>query len=287
MPFERKKPNYTPQLPTSGLVGRITGKNDLAFTRNKYQTAIDNAHAAFQNMCHFMEEQYGKNSKLVSNLHAIQMYRRDVKSSNVKREKLYSNIKAAITQDQNFSERMWKIHQEMFKSSSTSAGNYSQSFKNINVTHEEVRKYVKEYPRTDIRNDLQIIIKMEEESEKKKQAYGKNIAELRSNFDQFKIELNKLESKYGAYNRLLEEGRTAIKSCRFYGSFLYNNLTTAEDKSKYNIDVMDHRVEQFVGTMQEFQKLRDKIARILEVDETNYEKAIAGEFDFSGGLEDV
>jgi hypothetical protein len=287
MPFERKSFDTTSQLPTCGLVGRITGKNDLAFTRNKYQTAIDNAHAAFQNMCHFMEERYGKDSNLVKNLHAIQMYRRDVKSSNVKREKLYSNIKEAISQDQDFSERMWKIHQEMFKSSPTSSGNYSRSFKNINVTHEEVRKYVDEYPRTDIRNDLQIIIKMEEESEKRKHIYSKNIAELRSNFDQFKIELNKLESKYDTYNRLLEEGRTAVKSCRFYDSFLYNCLMTAEEKSKHNIDVMDHRVEQFVGTMQEFQKLRDRIAKILEVDETNYEKAIAGEFDFSGGLEDV
>jgi len=45
----------TNQVESGGFIGRLTGKNDLIFLRNKWQTEIDNSWAALMNMAHYLE----------------------------------------------------------------------------------------------------------------------------------------------------------------------------------------------------------------------------------------
>jgi len=59
------------------LTGKITGRSDAVFIRNKYQTELDNAHAAIVNMVHRTENNlatlkgaYDNSQRLKKNIEA-------------------------------------------------------------------------------------------------------------------------------------------------------------------------------------------------------------------------
>lgn len=54
-PYKSKKYNTTKQIKSGGIIGRLTGKNDLIFLRNRWQTEISNAYVALWNMSHYIE----------------------------------------------------------------------------------------------------------------------------------------------------------------------------------------------------------------------------------------
>jgi hypothetical protein len=277
--------NTTNQVESGGFIGRLTGKNDLIFLRNKWQTEIDNSWAALMNMAHYLETCEDSIQTIVR-FNEIARFRGEIHDANVKREKLYSNIFKYIQQDQAYSERMWKIHQDMFKSTSSVAGNYSTSLKNINITREEVRKYVEMYPRTEIKNDIQLIKDMEAEAERKKSKYRQDISLLRSYFEQFKLELIKCESKYDAYNKILEVGISQLNSCRFKSSMFYS-IMTEQQKSELTIDVLKHRIDQVERTLAHYREIKAKVEKELEVEADNQKKALAGEFEFGDILDSI
>jgi hypothetical protein len=53
--FNRIEFNKTKQVKSGSLLSSLTGKNDLIFLRNKWQTELDNSWAALMNMAHYLE----------------------------------------------------------------------------------------------------------------------------------------------------------------------------------------------------------------------------------------
>lgn len=61
MGFKRLPHNTTKMVKDEdGLWGKITGRRDVVYLRNKYQTELDNAYADLINMVHFIEEDLQK-----------------------------------------------------------------------------------------------------------------------------------------------------------------------------------------------------------------------------------
>lgn len=199
---------------------------------------------------------------------------------------MYTNVFKYIQKDQEYSERMWKIHQDMYKSSPSRSSNLSTSLNNINVTHEEIRRYVSMYPRIEIKNDIQMIKDLENSIAMKKSEYRNNVAILRDYFEQFKLELIKLESKYTAYNKLLEEGKSIIDNNRFKESLFYN-MMPAEQKHELSIDTIKHNINQIEKTIVHYREIKVKVEKELVVESSNMQRALAGEFEFSDSLDSV
>ncbi|KKG09984.1 hypothetical protein [Methanosarcina sp. 2.H.A.1B.4] len=277
--------NTTNQVEYGGFIGRLTGKNDLIFLRNKWQTEIDNSWAALMNMAHYLET-CEDSVQTILRFNDLARFRGEVHDANVRRAKLYENVFKYIQQDQAYSERMWKIHQEMYKSTSSVSGNCSTSLKNINVTREDVRKYVETYPRIEIKNDIQMIKDMEAEANRKKSKYRQDISLLRSYFEQFKLELIKCESKYDAYNKILEMGISELNSCRFKNSLFYSTLPE-QRKNDLRIDVLKHRVDQVERTLAHYRDIKAKIEKELEIEAGSMKKTLSGEFEFGDSLDSI
>jgi len=283
--FKRIDFNTTNQVEYGGFIARLTGKNDLIFLRNKWQTEIDNPWAALMNMAHYLEtcEDY---VHTILRFNDLARFRGEIHDANVKRAKLYENVFKYIQQDQAYSERMWRIHQEMYKSKSPVSGNYSRSLDNISITREEVKKYVEMYPRIEIRNDIQLIKDMEAEADRKKSKYRQDISLLRSYFEQFKLELIKCESKYDAYNKILETGTSELFSCKFKSSLFYSILPE-QQKNDLRIDVLKHRVDQVERTIAHYREIKAKVEKELEIEDSNMKKALSGEFEFGDSLDSI
>lgn len=283
--FKKLSFNQTEQIKQGGLFGRLTGRNDLIYLRNKYQTEIDNSWAALMNMAHYLETNNDTiqtivlYNDLVATLGQVKDMERKARIS-------YDKIFNCIKLDQDYSERMWKIHQEMYKVTSSGTVNVSTSFENINVSHEAVRKYVERYPRVEIRNDVNEIKNIENEIVAKKNSFRKNKALLRDYFEQFKLELIKCESKLDAYNKVLNEGKLKITECRFKNSFLYS-LMTAEDKAALEIDTLKHRIDQVERTIVHYKSIKANIeTNKYDVKLENLNVELEGEFKLSNS-EDI
>ncbi|MHB8102213.1 MAG: hypothetical protein ACYDEF_08570 [Methanosarcina sp.] len=260
--YKRIDLNTTRQIESGGILGRLTGKNDLIFLRNKWQTELDNSWAALMNMAHYIEESNDSNQTICT-LNQRNELKQKIKSIEEERDSVYSKMFTCIQQDKDYSEKMWRIHQEMHTSSPKTAGNYSTSLDNINVTNEAIRKYVERYPKVEFKNDIQYIKDKESEIKRAKTLYHQNISLLRDYFEQFKLELLKLESKYNAYLQVYEEGKRHIESCKFNQSFLYG-LMTAEQKQTLRLDTTTHRLLQVENTTEHYRALKAKVEKALE-----------------------
>ena len=283
--FKHIEFNTTNQVEYGGFIGRLTGKNDLIFLRNKWQTEIDNSWAALMNMAHYLET-CEDSVQTILRFNDLARFRGEVHDANVKRAKLYENVFKYIQQDQAYAERMWKIHQEMYKSTSSVSGSYSTSLDNINVTREEVKKYVEMYPRIEIKNDIKLIKDMETEADRKKSKYRQDISLLRSYFEQFKLELIKCESKYDAYKKILETGVSELDSCKFKNSAFYSILSE-QQKNDLRIDVLKHRADQVERTIAHYREIKAKVERELEIEEGNMKTVLSGEFEFGDSLDSI
>jgi len=278
--------NTTEQIKKGGLFSRIIGKNDLIFIRNKYQTEIDNSWAALMNMAHYLETSESA-IQTICLYNEISATLGQVKDMKRKADILYDKVADCIRQDQAFSERMWGIHQKMFERQPGHRVNVSTSFENVQVTHEALVEYVKQYPHIEIQHDIQMIKQIENEITDKKDAFRRSKALLRDYFEQFKLELIKCESKYDAYVKICEEGKAQITSCKFRGSFIYN-LMDAEQKHKLEIDTTMHRLDQVSRTIAHYQKIKENVEQNkYEVKMENVSDDLNGEFADLGIDRDV
>jgi hypothetical protein len=257
----------------------------LVFHRNRWQTEIDNAWVALWNMAHYLET-CEDSVQTIIRYNALAKLRGEIQDANVKRERMYTNVFKYIQKDQEYSERMWRIHQDMHKSSPSQSENNSTLFYNVNVTHEEIKKYVAMYPQVEIKNDIQMIKDLENSIAKKKSEYRENVALLRDYFEQFKLELIKCESKYTTYNKLSDEGKSVLDDNRFKGSLFYT-IMTAEQKQELKIDTIKHRVDQVEQTLAHYREIKAKVEKELEVESGNMQRALAGEFEFSDSLDSI
>jgi hypothetical protein len=283
--FDHISFNTTKQVEAGGFVSRLTGKNDLVFLRNRWQTEIDNAWAALMNMAHYLET-CEDSIEIIVRFNSLAKLRGEIQDSNVKRERMYVNVFKYIQKDQEYSERMWKIHQDMYKASPTNTGNYSKSKHNINITHGEIKKYVSMYPQIEIKNDIQLIKDLENNIEKKKSIYRENVTHLRNYFEQFKLELIKCETKYNAYNKILAEGKAQLNNSRYRGT-IFHSILTEQQKSELEIDTLKHRIEQVEQTLAHYRDIKAKVEKELEVESSNMQRTLAGEFEFSDSLDSV
>ncbi len=277
--FKHKEFNITKQIAEGGILNKLTGKNDLIFLKNKWQTLLDNSYTSLYNMSHYIETSNDSIQTIVKK-NEIAKLRGSIHDNNIKCENLYDVILNAVKSDREFSERMWKIHQSMYENSKVSGS----SGDSVNVTHEEVKKYVETYPKTNIKNEISEIKTLENENEIRKSKYRSNIAGLRDYFEQFKLELIKLESKYEEYNEILTEAKLNISNCRFKQSFWYSRLSERQ-KNELEISDIKHHIKQIENVMEHYRKVKINVENEIEIDIFNIKKATKSEYEFNESID--
>lgn len=277
MTYKHLSFNTTVTIASSGFIGKLTGKNDMIYFRNRYQRELDNAWAALMNMAHHIEDSDDYN-QTVQRTFAIAKYRGDVDDKKKENAARYKEMYKCIANDQAFEERMWKIHQEMYKYSDNKLIT-SHSIYNKNMTTEAVKQYVIQYPTVQTTNNLEGIKEMERSLKEVRAEFRQNISILRSYFEHFKLDLGKLECKRKVYDDIKNEGEKRLASCRYNGSIFYN-LSSEESKQSLYLDTITHRIAQVDSTILKFRSaVAETEAKIKVLDEKYYE-ALEAEFIF-------
>ncbi len=236
------------------VTGKITGRSDAVFIRNKYQTELDNAHAAIVNMVHRTENNL---STLKGAYDNSQRLKKNIEAHLEERKMLYQSLENLLANEKGHEKEMWF---ETLKSR-------VQEVKDRNITIFQKSKdsdvesmnigssldYPKQYPDSKIKQRYEKILTdiewKEKEVRKEKEKYYSEVATYNNSLSFFEKDILKSEDKFAAYDSILREGMQKLQGCRYHGGILYK-LSSEKSKDEITLDTLSHRVDQFRNTLE-------------------------------------
>lgn len=240
------------------FTGKITGRSDAVFIRNKYQTELDNAHAAIVNMVHFIESDM---VKLKNAYNDSQRLKKNVEAHLEERKMLYESLDNLLSNEKGHEKDMWF---ETLKSRVAEVKDRNitiiQKNKDTDIDSMSIGStldYPKQYPDSKIKDRYQKILTdiedKEREIRKEREKYYSEVSAYNHFLTYFEKHIQKAEAKFSAYDAILKEGTEKIHESRYHGGILYK-LASEKSKDEINIDTLSHRVDQFRDTLEIIKK---------------------------------
>ena len=248
MAFKHMEFNRTEQVPIRGS-NLLSGRPDAIYLRNKYQTELDNACAAFVNMTHYVEDE---NQKLKDAYTYAQGKKQDIKAHEKERADLFDSLGNLLTKETDFEDRMWKTTQKGKKIKSLTV---KQNIKESDVDEmrfDSMMDFLKQYPeyasKSSFKKVLDKIDQKEGEIRHAKKIYNDAVSKYNYFLSFFEKHIQKCEDKLEAYNFVLKEGTEKLDQCRFKKSIAYR-FASEKEKAEVSLDTLNHRVDQFKNTL--------------------------------------
>ncbi len=248
MGYQKVPFNQTWVYPEEGLSGKISGKNDAIFLRNRYQSELDNAHAAFVNQVHYCEELINELKGAFNSSEAI---KRNITAHQQERADLYTSLDNLLKRETTFETEMWKTTTSVQQASTI---NIKEKFNDsdVEIRYDSMLQYLKNYPEYASKSSFKAILDKiqikEHEILKEKKNYNDAVSEYNYQLSKFEKEIRKGEDKFTVYDKILNEGMKKLRECRYNNSIFYRNAPE-KVKAMVNIDTLNHRVEQFRNTL--------------------------------------
>jgi len=236
------------------VAGKITGRNDAVFIRNKYQTELDNAHAAIVNMVHYTEENMKKLKGAYDN---SQRLKKNIEAHLEERKMLYQSLENLLSNEKGHEKEMWfetlksKVQEVKDRNITVFQKSKDSDIESMNIG--STFDYPKQYPDSKIKERYEKILtdieSKEREVRREKEKYYSEVSIYNNTLSSFEKYIQKSESKFTAYDTILKEGTQKLQSCRYHGSILYK-LSSEKSKDEITLDTLSHRVDQFRNTLE-------------------------------------
>jgi len=257
MGFQRAPHNSTEQYEEKGV---LSGKRDAIYLRNKYQTELDNSHAAFINMVHFIEEE---NTELENVYNTAMAFKEDIKAHETERINAYTALGNKLTKETDFEKWMWDKTQ---KGKKVKTIKIKQNIRDSDVEemkYDSMLDYLKQYPTISSKSSFteltEKINKVETDLREEKKKYNHAVAKANSFLPNYKVWFAKADDKLGAYNKILEEGTKKLAEAR-YNKGIFKKLASQREKEQTELNTLQHRMEQFSKTLEILKEKHKKYA---------------------------
>lgn len=255
MPFKQAPFNTTKQSSGGNI---LTGSRDAVFLRNKYQTELDNAHAALVNMLHHVEDD--ERLKITKFVHEAEKLERDILAHTAERDNLYSALDELLEKELGQEYTMFKMHPQGASVIANKLGanvHVGGGLGGTSVSNAAPLRYLEKYPELQTKTSFSAILHKIQDKEKEiRQAterYNQEIAWYKSTIPWLESDLLKCSEKLSAYHLLFAEWERERQSCRYFHSMWFN-LLPADKKADLLPNTITHRVDQFTHTLEMFQR---------------------------------
>ena len=251
MSFKEAEFNTTKQIKGGNL---ITGSRDAVFLRNRFQTEVDNANAAFVNMIHHVEDD--ERFKITRFIHQAEKLEKDILAHTDERKRLYDSLDELLKKELGQEYIMFNLNPQGVNIKATELGTsvHIGGLGSTGIVNTAPLKYLEKYPELQAKASFATILHKIEEKEIRiaVQNFNQEVAIFKSTLPSLETDLKKCEDKQKAYFKLLEEWNEKRKLARYFNSFWFKILP--EDKKASLIpDTITHRIEQFTNTLNIFQ----------------------------------
>lgn len=236
------------------LTGKISGRSDAVFIRNKYQTELDNAHAAIVNMVHRTENNLATLKGAYDN---SQRLKKNIEAHLEERKMLYQSLENLLANEKGHEKEMWfetlKTRVQEVKDRNITVFQKSKDSDVESMNIGSSLDYPKQYPDSKIKERYEKILNdiewKEKEVRKEKEKYYSEVATYNNSLSFFEKDILKSEDKFAAYDSILKEGTQKLQNCRYHGSILHK-LSSEKSKDEISLDTLTHRIDQFRNTLE-------------------------------------
>jgi len=237
----------------NSLVGRISGRSDAVFLRNKYQNELDNANVAIVEHVHFLEN---KMKELKGAFDNAQRLKKNIEAHLDERKTLYENLENLLANEKGHEKEMWfetlqsRIQEMKDKNITVFPKLKDSDVESMNIG--STLDHPKQYPDSKIKDRYQKILNdiewKEKEIRKERELYNGAVSSYNFFLTPFEKNIQKAEDKFSAYDKILQEGTKRSNDCRYSGSIFYK-LSSEKSKDEISLNTLSHRVEQFKNTL--------------------------------------
>ncbi|MBT6774908.1 hypothetical protein HOA91_06075 [Candidatus Woesearchaeota archaeon] len=231
------------------MQGKLSGRDNAIFLKNRYQQELDATWTAIINMVHWLER---RNSELKKQYSKVPKLKKDIEAHEEERAKAYTNLGNVLKKETDFEEKMWD---KTLKGRKVKSITVKQKFKDSDIDemrYDSMMDYLKSYPeyasKSTFKRVLDKIDKVESEIRDIKKKYNEAVSEYNANLYEFEITIKKVDDKFGAYDHLKKEAEEKLYRTRYNKGFL-SKLRSEQKKAEANIDIISHRTEQFRNTL--------------------------------------
>lgn len=264
----KRAPMFTTPKTTkgTGIIGRVTGREEATTLRNTYQTELDNANAALINMVHHTEEVNRR--KALDYYFQAQALKEDIKTRQTEREALIDTLDAQIEKERGQEYEMWKRSPQGLRINTTEGLKTEISQAGLGlvgtITPAPVLKYLEQYPKlASSPFIMEIIGKIESkegEIRRKREACTQSVAGFNHELPFYEKNVVKCEENMSRYNKILKEGMDKINSCRYVKGPAFKMLSQREKDGillqtlPHTIDKWEHMIDLFKNDLSQWQK---------------------------------
>jgi hypothetical protein len=229
--------------------GRITGRTDVIFLKNKYQSLIDDKLIEVWNFIHRMEDnEVGVNwaDKEVKSRRAV--IKTLIDDENLKLSQLEHTLENARDDDKHSWDKTTDVLKEGAKSPTnvySSRGLFETGVGPIiNTPHLQFPARYQDGPMKNQENQLSFDIKnIRDRIIYEKQKYVKSVRDYDALLQTFAKDLIKVDEDLKKYQSLLDEGRKRISESRYITGIFYL-FSSQENKMSLELDVTRHDVSK-------------------------------------------
>lgn len=254
MSYNRPRMNTTRKVNgENSIVGKISGRSDAIFFRNKYQTELDNANVAIVTHVHYLED---KQKELKGAFDNSQRLKKNIDAHLDEQKTLYENLENLLANEKGHEKEMWfetlksRIQEMKDKNITVIPKIKDSDVESMNIGSS--LDHPKQYPDSKIKDRYQKILNdiewKEKEIRKERESYNGAVSTYNFFLTPFEKNIQKAEDKFTAYDKILQEGTKRLNECRYSGSF-FHKFSSEKSKDEISIDTLSHRVEQFRNTL--------------------------------------
>jgi len=248
--------NMTP--PTTkgtGLLGRISRREEATSLRNKYQTELDNANAAVVNEVHHVERESRKVT--LDYFNQAQALKADIKTRLTERKALFDILDTQIEKERGHEYEMFKIKPQ---GTNVTADRLSGEVRigglgSVGIVNTAPLRFLKQYPTMAstpfIRDIIGKIEIKESEVRRKAESYHQAIAGFNRSIPDYKTHVMKCEDNLARYRKILAEGSDLINNCSYVKSAWFRMLSQKE-KDAILLRTLPHTTEKWEHLIEEF-----------------------------------
>lgn len=255
MRFKHAKFDETKEVKMTGISGKISGRDNAVFLRNRYQKELDNANAAIVNMVHYLEERlkelkYAKERAL--------SFKANIEAHEEERRSAYESLQNLLNKELQHEYKLWisKTTQLGMKKSNT----IKQKLKDVDLEDSnfgQISEFFKQYPEYATKSSFKLILdkinSKEAEIRSEKERYNSLVSKYNYLISTFEVDIQKTQDKFEAYNNILQEGERKIKNSRYVKSIAFK-LASEKSKQEVLLDTLNHRISQFQNTFEIIKK---------------------------------
>ena len=243
-PDEKYNADLTPE---KGGVDAITGKQEMAFIRNRYQKELDKDNSDIVHRIWDLQ-------RLVRELHdaksTAEGLKEDVDKHIEERDRIYTTLGNLLEKEKGYEEKMLD---KTLKGMKAKGGvTVKQKLKDVDIdtlSYGSVEQYKRLYPHygAEIFRNMNAFTEKEREIRKAQENYNKAVSRYNAMLANIPMDMGKADSNFAKYDKVKAEGETELKSCRYYNSMLYK-LASKKTKTELQLDTLKHNIDKFRHT---------------------------------------